>query len=646
MKNFILTIDLLLLSVSAMAQGGNAVVTSGSGSPSGSCAFVQFFVQTTGTLWYCPSVWTAVSGGGGGGDTITSPNSTITVGGTSANTTLDVTGSAGKILAGATPALTSTPTLGASGTLGSLTFGNATSGTLTLQPAAGAITGTVLIPSGADTLGNLTGAQAFTNKDLTGAGNTFPTFNQNTTGSAAKWTTARNLAGNSVDGSANVAFANKFIVQGTVDAGLSAAQFLGALGTGILKNTTTTGILSIAVGSDLPTAIPIASVGSAGLSGTSPITIASTGVIACATCNVSAAVANPPLDKSGTGLSNPTADATFTYPAASTTGLTIAGTTPVSAASATGTTATTLFQVNGVAGGACTNAACTGGVGSSPTLNAGTGGSVAGASGNAVGGAGGNFTINGGVGANSINSGVNSNGGNITLNPGAAGTGGGGTAGKAGVVLVTGPGAGFVGFQQGSAVTVSNSQVPANTIIEQAPTSVTAYTLTKPAAAPTNNFSVKSISNAGVESFAKTQQTVMLTSQYTNSTTGFTNVTGTSSLAFALEANTTYQGTCTLYYQGAATAGLNIEFTGPASPTFVTYGLVDPGSATTLVQAAVATAYSTSLGAAVTTATTNFPATVTFGISNGANAGTLQMLAKSSAAAQLQIQTGSFCVMQ
>jgi hypothetical protein len=70
---------------------------------------------------------------------------------------------------------------------------------------------------------------------------------------APKWTTARNLAGNSVDGSANVAFANKFIVQGTTDAGLSAAQFLGALGTGIVKNTTTTGVLSIAIAADFPT---------------------------------------------------------------------------------------------------------------------------------------------------------------------------------------------------------------------------------------------------------------------------------------------------------------------------------------------------------------------------------------------------------
>jgi hypothetical protein len=73
-----------------------------------------------------------------------------------------------------------------------------------------------------------------------------PTLNQNTTGSAAKWTTARNLAGNSVDGSADVAFANKFIVQGTSDSGLSGAQFLGSLSTGLVKNTATTGVLSIA----------------------------------------------------------------------------------------------------------------------------------------------------------------------------------------------------------------------------------------------------------------------------------------------------------------------------------------------------------------------------------------------------------------
>lgn len=68
---------------------------------------------------------------------------------------------------------------------------------------------------------------------------------------AAIWTTARLLAGNSVDGSANVAFANAFIVQGTADSGLSGAQFLGALATGVVKNTTSTGVLSIAVAADI-----------------------------------------------------------------------------------------------------------------------------------------------------------------------------------------------------------------------------------------------------------------------------------------------------------------------------------------------------------------------------------------------------------
>lgn len=234
MKKLALLIFMLVYAIFARAQTGNAVVLTGSANPSGACSYIFFYVQTTGNFWFCPSVWTQVTGGGGG-----------TVNSVSGDGVL----------------ITNSLSTGAV--------------TLTLGKAipAGVILGT-------------TDTQVVTNKDLTGAGNTFPTFNQNTTGSAAKWTTARNLAGNSVDGSANVPFANKFIVQGTADAGLSAAQFLGALATGILKNTTTTGVLTIAVGSDLPTSIPIASVGTAGLSGTSPVTISTAGAIGCATCGV------------------------------------------------------------------------------------------------------------------------------------------------------------------------------------------------------------------------------------------------------------------------------------------------------------------------------------------------------------------------
>ncbi len=92
-----------------------------------------------------------------------------------------------------------------------------------------------------------------TGKPSIAAAGDFPTLNQNTTGSAAKWTTARTLAGNSVDGAANVAFVNKFIVQGTADTGLSGAQFLGALTTGIMKVTTSTGVITVAVAADFPT---------------------------------------------------------------------------------------------------------------------------------------------------------------------------------------------------------------------------------------------------------------------------------------------------------------------------------------------------------------------------------------------------------
>lgn len=66
-----------------------------------------------------------------------------------------------------------------------------------------------LLPSGA--VVGTSDSQALTNKDLTGAGNTFPTFNQNTTGSAGSLTTARtfqtNLASTSTasfNGTANV----------------------------------------------------------------------------------------------------------------------------------------------------------------------------------------------------------------------------------------------------------------------------------------------------------------------------------------------------------------------------------------------------------------------------------------------------------
>lgn len=95
----------------------------------------------------------------------------------------------------------------------------------------------------------------------------------NTSISAAQLTTARTLAGNSFNGTANVTFTNKVILQGTADAGFSSAQFLGALGTCILKNTTTTGVLSCTTaGTDYLTSVGASFTGGLISVGSSPLT--------------------------------------------------------------------------------------------------------------------------------------------------------------------------------------------------------------------------------------------------------------------------------------------------------------------------------------------------------------------------------------
>lgn len=96
--------------------------------------------------------------------TVSSPLSLSTATGN-----LTLPGLAGGVLAGATPAFTTTPVLGASGTLGTLGFGNATSGTITLSPVAGALgTVTLTMPAATDTLAVLAASQALTNKTYNG----------------------------------------------------------------------------------------------------------------------------------------------------------------------------------------------------------------------------------------------------------------------------------------------------------------------------------------------------------------------------------------------------------------------------------------------------------------------------------------------
>lgn len=98
---------------------------------------------TTGTLT-CP---TCVTSSGGGAITGQAP---IAVSGAGV---VSITGAAGQILAGATPAFTATPTLGVAGaSAGSLSFENATSGSITISPVAGALgTRTINLPAASGT---------------------------------------------------------------------------------------------------------------------------------------------------------------------------------------------------------------------------------------------------------------------------------------------------------------------------------------------------------------------------------------------------------------------------------------------------------------------------------------------------------------
>lgn len=102
----------------------------------------------------------------------------------------------------------------------------------------------------------------------------FPTLNQNTTGSAASLTTSRNIYGGAFNGTADltgiiastyggtgngfIKFAGASVSEKTytlpnASTTILTTNYTGALATGILKNTTTSGALSIAVAADFPT---------------------------------------------------------------------------------------------------------------------------------------------------------------------------------------------------------------------------------------------------------------------------------------------------------------------------------------------------------------------------------------------------------
>jgi hypothetical protein len=126
-----------------------------------------------------------------------------------------------------------------------------------------------------------------------------------------------------------------------------------------------------------------------------------------------------------------------------------------------------------------------------------------------------------------------------------------------------------------------------------------------------------------------------------------TTQTSLTNLSFPVLANRKYQMTCTLYVEvsAAATTGVNISVIGPASPTTVNVSLFDPNSAVVGgVKAFETSAFSTTIGGAVsTTSTTFFPITVTMGLNNGTTAGTVQLRAGAGGSGNVSIAADSFC---
>jgi hypothetical protein len=178
---------------------------------------------------------------------------------------------------------------------------------------------------------------------------------------------------------------------------------------------------------------------------------------------------------------------------------------------------------------------------------------------------------------------------------------------------------------------------------ETAPSLTAARTQTIPDASGTYILDSTLLENLKKTGGQSVPERAILTGTYTNATTRASNVNG---LSFTVSASRNYTAVCHLYYQGSEhTAGLDVTITGPASPISVFYSY-DEGARTTPTNS-VASAFNTKLtGSSTIIAKTNLHATVTIGLRNGANAGTVQVQGSATGTGTVMVQAGSFCMVQ
>ena len=231
--------------------------------------------------FYNGSTWITMFSGSSVVNSVTGTSNRITIGGTAADPTVDISSSyVGQ------SSITTLGTIGTgvwNGTIITSAFGGTGNG---FSKFSGATTSekTYTLPDASTTIltKNYTGALATgIIKNTTSSGELtiavpadFPTLNQNTTGSAATLTTARSIHGGSFNGSADVTniIASTYGGTGNGFSKFSGAtttektytlpdasttiltkNYTGALATGIVKNTTSTGDFTIAVPADFPT---------------------------------------------------------------------------------------------------------------------------------------------------------------------------------------------------------------------------------------------------------------------------------------------------------------------------------------------------------------------------------------------------------